>query len=302
MSLQYSLFFIQRFKGKVLFNQSMSDYTSFRIGGPADVMAFPQDEGDLRDLMVFAEAKRFKFHLLGAGKNILVRDGGVRGIVINMSEGFKEVAWPDPETAVVGAGVRLVEILGECRTRALSGLEFAAGIPATIGGAVAMNAGAHGYQMADVVEGVEVLGVKGKRGFIPADEIGFGYRKTALPRDAIITRVHMRFKKDDPGEIRARMDEYTKKRRATASLGQPNAGSIFKNPVGEFAGRLIDEAGLKGMRSGDAEVSEVHANYIINRGRARAKDVLTLMALIRDKVFAFKGIVLEPEIKVIGED
>ena len=111
-----------------------------------------------------------------------MRDGGVRGIVINMSEGFKEITWPDEETAVVGAGVRLVEILGECRTKALSGLEFAAGIPATVGGAVAMNAGAHGYQMADVVEGVEFLNSKGKRGFIPADEIGFGYRKTALPK------------------------------------------------------------------------------------------------------------------------
>jgi UDP-N-acetylmuramate dehydrogenase len=302
MSLQYSLFFIQRFKGKVLFNQPMSEYTSFRIGGPADVMAFPQDEGDLRDLMVFAEAKKFSFHLLGAGRNILVRDGGVRGIVINMSEGFKEITWPDEDKAVVGAGVRLVEMLGECRTRALSGLEFASGIPATVGGAVAMNAGAYGYQMADVVEGVEVLGAKGKRGFISADELGFGYRRTALPKGSIIIRVHMRFTRDDPAEIRARMDEYTKRRRATAALGQPNAGSMFKNPEGEFAGRLIEEAGLKGTHSGDAEVSGVHANYIVNRGRARARDVLMLMAIIRDKVFALKGIVLEPEIKVIGED
>ena len=172
-------------------------------------------------------------------------------------------------------------MLGECRTRALSGLEFASGIPATIGGAVTMNAGAYGYQMADVVEGVEILGPKGKRGFIPADELGFEYRRTALPQGSIIIRVHMRFKKDDPAEIRARMDEYTKRRRATAALGQPNAGSMFKNPEGEFAGRLIEEAGLKGTHSGDAEVSGVHANYIVNRGRARARDVLTLMAIIR---------------------
>lgn len=302
MSLQYSLFFIQRFKGKVLFNQPMSEYTSFRIGGPADVMAFPQDAGDLKDVLVFAESKRFPFHLLGAGRNILVRDGGVRGIVINMSEGFKEITWPDETRAVVGAGVRLIEILGECRDRALSGLEFASGIPATVGGAVAMNAGAYGSRMSDVVEAVEVIGKKGKRGFIPAAEIGFSYRRTELPEGAVIVKVHMKFTKDDPVEIRARIEEYTQRRRATAALGRPNAGSIFKNPEGEAAGRLIDEAGLKGARSGDAEVSRVHANYIVNLGRARAADVLSLMALVRDRVYALKGIVLEPEIKVIGED
>ncbi len=302
MPVQYSLFFIQRFKGKVLFNQPMSEYTSFRIGGPADVMAFPQDDGDLKDLLAFAESKNFPFHLLGAGRNILVRDGGVRGIVINMSEGFKEITWQDETRAVVGAGVRLVEILGECRERALSGLEFASGIPATVGGAVAMNAGAYGSRMADVVDGVEVIGKKGKRGFIPGAEIGFSYRRTELPAGAIIVRVHMSFKKDDHAGIKARIEEYTERRRATAALGRPNAGSIFKNPEGEAAGRLIDEAGLKGSRSGDAEVSRVHANYIVNLGHARAADVLALMALVRDKVYALKGIVLEPEIKVIGED
>jgi UDP-N-acetylmuramate dehydrogenase len=302
MALQYSLFFIQRFKGKVLFNQPMSEYTSFRIGGPADVMAFPQDEGDLKDVLVFAESKGFPFHLLGAGRNILVRDGGVRGIIINMSEGFKEITWPDETKAVVGAGVRLVEMLGECRSRGLSGLEFASGIPATMGGAVAMNAGAYGFRMGDVVEAVEVIGKKGKRGFIPAAEIGFSYRRTELPKGVVIVKVHMKFTKKDPAEIRARIEEYTERRRATAALGRPNAGSIFKNPEGEAAGRLIDEAGLKGARSGDAEVSRVHANYIVNLGRARAVDVLSLMALVRDRVYALKGIVLEPEIKVIGED
>lgn len=302
MALQYSLFFIQRFKGKVLFNQPMSEYTSFRIGGPADVMAFPQDEGDLKDVLVFAESKGFPFHLLGAGRNILVRDGGVRGIIINMSEGFKEITWPDETKAVVGAGVRLVEMLGECRSRGLSGLEFASGIPATMGGAVAMNAGAYGFRMGDVVEAVEVVGKKGKRGFIPAAEIGFSYRRTELPEGAVIVKVHMKFMKKDPAKIRARIEEYTERRRATAALGRPNAGSIFKNPEGEAAGRLIDEAGLKGARSGDAEVSRVHANYIVNLGRARAVDVLSLMALVRDRVYALKGIVLEPEIKVIGED
>ncbi|HXI09872.1 MAG TPA: FAD-binding protein, partial [Thermodesulfobacteriota bacterium] len=146
-STQYSLFFIQRFKGKVLFNVPMSEYTSWRIGGPADVMAFPQDEGDLKDILSFAEAKDFPVYILGAGTNVLVRDGGIRGIVINVSEGFRDIAWQEDTRAVVGAGVKLTELLGVCKEKGLSGLEFSAGIPGTVGGAVMMNAGAFGGEM-----------------------------------------------------------------------------------------------------------------------------------------------------------
>lgn len=139
VSAQYSLFFIQRFKGKVLFNVPMSEHTSLKIGGPADVMAFPQDEGDLKDLLSFAETKDFPFFVMGGGTNLLVRDGGIRGIVINMSEGFKDMVWQE-DKAVIGSGVRLAEVLNHCRDAGLSGFEFAAGIPGTLGGAVAMNA------------------------------------------------------------------------------------------------------------------------------------------------------------------
>lgn len=302
VSVQYSLFFIQRFKGKVLFNVPMSEYTSLKIGGPADVMAFPQDEGDLKDLIAFAEAKNFPFYVLGAGTNLLVRDGGIRGIVINMSEGFKDIVWEDETKAIVGAGVRLSEVLSECKERGLSGLEFASGIPGTIGGAVAMNAGAYGSEIKDVVEGVEVLRKKGSRGFIPNSELKFSYRKAEVPKGAIVIRAHMRFKPGNIEEIKEKIKENNEKRRASAKISFPNAGSIFRNPEGKFAGRLIEELGLKGERSGDAQVSEVHANYIVNVGKAKAKDVLALMALIRDKVYSQKGVVLEPEIKVIGED
>lgn len=301
-SMQYSLFFIQRFKGKVLFNVPMSEHTSFRIGGPADVMAFPQDEGDLKDLVAFAESKGFQFHVLGAGTNLLVRDGGVRGIVVNMSEGFRDISWLDDGKAIVGAGVKLPELVAQSRDRGLSGLEFAVNIPGTVGGAVIMNAGAYGGEMAEVVEGIEVIGRKGQKGFIPRSELNFSYRKADLPKGAIVTRAHMRFGKRDPEEIKERMAEFREKRKASSAVSSPNAGSIFKNPEGKIAGRLIEEAGLKGERSGGAMVSESHANYIVNTGRAKAKDVLALMALIRDRVFSLKGIVLEPEIKVIGED
>ncbi|MBI5345416.1 MAG: UDP-N-acetylmuramate dehydrogenase [Deltaproteobacteria bacterium] len=302
-STQYSLFFIQRFKGKVLFNVPMSEYTSLRIGGPADVMAFPQDESDLKDIIVFAESKDFPLYVFGGGTNLLVRDGGIRGIVINMTEGFKDIVWQEEAKATVGAGVRLSELLSACRDRGLSGLEFAAGIPGTVGGAVAMNAGAYGAEMKDVVEGAEVIGKKGARVFLSRDSAGFAYRKTEFPKGSIVTRAHMRFTKKGVDEIKDKIREFKERRRTTVSVTLPNAGSIFKNPEGDkTAGKLIDEAGLKGVRSCDAGVSEAHANYIVNLGNAMAKDVLTLMALIRDKVFSRTGIVLEPEIKVVGED
>lgn len=300
-SMQYSLFFIQRFKGKVLFNVPMSDYTTFRIGGPADVMAFPQDEGDLRDIVAFAESKGFPFNILGGGSNLLVRDGGIRGIVINMTEGFKDVVWQEGCKAVVGAGATLASLVNDCRERGLSGLEFACGIPGTVGGAVIMNAGAYGGEMKDVVEGVEYAGKKGQKGFIPKSEMGFSYRKTELPKGAIVTRAHMRFEKKSMEEVSAKIKELTEKRRAV-KIGYPSAGSIFKNPEGNFAGKLIEEAGLKGEGVGGALISEAHANFIVNSGKAKAKDVLALMAMIRDRVYSKTGILLEPEVKVVGED
>ncbi|MBI1910977.1 MAG: UDP-N-acetylmuramate dehydrogenase [Deltaproteobacteria bacterium] len=301
VSVQYSLFFIQRFKGKVLFNVPMSEYTSLKIGGPADVMAFPQDEGDLKDLIAFAEAKNFPFYILGAGTNLLVRDGGFRGIIVNMTEGFKDIIWQE-DKAIVGAGIKLSETVAQCRERGLSGLEFAVGIPGTIGGAVAMNAGAYGSEMKDVVDGIEIINKKGQKKFIPASELGFSYRKAEIPKGAVVARVHMKFEKTTPDAVRDKIKEFTEKRRTSSKVTYPNAGSMFKNPEGLFAGKLIEDAGLKGERSGEAQVSEIHANYIVNLGKAKAKDVLALMALIRDRIFSQKGIVLEPEIKVVGED
>lgn len=299
---QYSLFFIQRFKGKVLFNVPMSEYTSLRIGGMADVMAFPQDEGDLKDLLAFAEAKGFAYYILGAGTNLLVRDAGVRGIVVNMTEGFKDIVWQDEAKASVGSGMKLAELVIQCRDKGLSGIEFAVNIPGTVGGAVAMNAGAYGAEMKDVVEGVEVIGRKGVKGFLPKDKLEFSYRKAELPRQSAVTRVHMGFTISTPDAVREKMREFSEKRKASAKVQYPSAGSVFKNPEGFYAGRLIEEVGLKGEKIGQAQFSPAHANYIVNLGGAKAKDVLALMALARDTVYSQKGVVLEPEIKVVGED
>ncbi len=308
MPEQIQLFFVQRFKGKVLFNVPMSEYTSLGVGGAAEVMAFPQDEADLKDVLGFAKTKRYPVFILGCGTNLLVRDKGIRGVVINMTEGFKDIEWDaDKMSVVAGAGVVLSKMVRLCTDRGLSGLEFAEGIPGSLGGAVAMNAGAFGGEMKDVTDGVELLGyAKTKRswtkGFVSRSELAFSYRSIVLPEESVITGVHMRFSKSSSSEVELRVKEVRRKRKESAPIKSQSAGSIFKNPDGGFAGKLIEEAGLKGKSIGGAQISEAHANYIINKGSAKAKDVLALMALARDEVYRLKGIVLEPEIKVVGED
>jgi UDP-N-acetylmuramate dehydrogenase len=302
MGEQYQLFFVQRFKGRVLFDVSMKDYVSLKIGGSADVMAFPQDAADLRELVKFASMKKFPLFYLGGGTNLLVRDKGIRGIVVNLSEGMKDITFLDDMKVAAGSGVRLGDLLRECAQKGLGGLEFTVGVPGVLGGAVAMNAGCYGREMKDVVESVEIIDKKGKNGFLSNAELGFGYRSSKLPRGAVVVRVHMALSARDADDINADIKELRAKRKGSAPLSKPNAGSIFKNPEGLSAGRLIDEAGLKGLGAGDAQISTEHANYIVNKGKAKAADVLSLMATIRDKVYSETGVMLEPEIKVIGED
>lgn len=291
-----------RFSGRMLFDVPMKGYTSFKIGGNADVMAFPVNENDLMGVMRFADSKGFPIFVIGRGTNLLVRDNGIRAVVINLSDGFKEIEWLKDDTAVVDSGVALIELANICRDRGLSGFEFAAGIPGTIGGAVFMNAGAYGKEMKDVVKMVEAYDMNGQKHSFDNTAMKFHYRGCALPPNMIITKAHLKFKKDNSDEIKKRMRELKEKRKATQAINLPNAGSIFKNPPGFSAGRLIEESGLKGIRLGGAQISEVHGNYIVNLGDATAMDVLALIAMVRDKVFKIKGILLETEIKVVGED
>jgi UDP-N-acetylmuramate dehydrogenase len=223
-----------------------------------------------------------------------------------MTEGFKDISWQEEtnETmaCVVGAGLSLARMVSVCTEKGLTGLEFAYGIPGTLGGAVVMNAGAYGHEMKDVTEGVEILDKKAKRGFLSRADLAFAYRSAQIPEGAVVVRIHMRFKKKDPELIKKSIEEYKKRRERTSDIRLPNSGSIFKNPQGLVAGKLVEEAGLKGVRSGDAQISEVHGNYIVNLGNARARDVLTLISIMRDRIYSLKGIVLEPEIKIVGED
>jgi UDP-N-acetylmuramate dehydrogenase len=303
LSHQYPLIFVERFKGRILFNVPLAEFTSFGIGGPAEVMAFPLDESDLKEILHFAASRKFPFFIMAMGTNLLVRDGGFRGIVINMRDGLKGVEWNDEScTAVVGAGEKTAAFVAGAAERGLAGMEFACAIPGSMGGAVVMNAGAHGRDMSDVVDGVEVMDLKGKKRFVPAAEMRVSYRSSEIGDDLVVTRVHLRLQRDDPEKIRKRIRALVEKRKASAPVLPANAGSIFKNPEGDYAGRLIEKAGFKGLSEGGAVVSEAHANYIVNRGGARAADVLSLMATLRDGVYRRFGILLEPEIKVIGED
>lgn len=291
----------KQFKGRMLFDVAMREYTSIKTGGNADVMAFPLDENDLQKILDFAHAKDFPVFSLGAGTNLLVRDGGIRGVVINLADGFKDLYWQTDDYVTAGAGVKLAGLVNENRKRGLSGLEFAVQIPGTLGGAVVMNAGAYGSEIKDVLAGIDVIDAKGTKRFIKKEELNFSYRWCSLPEDSIITMVHLKFRKEDIPVIEKRMREFARTREKNQSIRLPNAGSIFKNPEGDFAGRLIEEAGLKGTRIGDAMVSPVHANYIVNLGNAKAMDVILLINIIKDRVLMEKGILLEEEIKIVGE-
>ncbi|MFQ5479914.1 MAG: UDP-N-acetylmuramate dehydrogenase [Thermodesulfobacteriota bacterium] len=304
VSRQYPLIFVERFKGRVIFNAPMAEYTSFGIGGPAEVMAFPVDENDLKEILGFAVSKKFPFIIIGMGTNLLVRDGGYRGIVINMREGLKDIIWNEGNaTAIVGAGVRTPAFVASSAEKGFTGMEFAASIPGTMGGAAVMNAGAYGADMSYVMDGVEVMSRKGVVRFLPAAEMELAYRSSNISVDTVVTKVHLRLGRDEPSKIKDRIKEFVERRKkTTASIPPANAGSIFRNPEGVPAGRLIEEAGLKGRSEGAAEVSRIHANYIVNKGGAKASHVLSLMALVRDNVYSRSGVLLEPEIKVVGED
>ncbi|MFQ5329513.1 MAG: UDP-N-acetylmuramate dehydrogenase [Thermodesulfobacteriota bacterium] len=293
---------IDRFKGRLHFNVPMSSHTSIGVGGAADVLAAPADLEDVRIILRFAGDKGYPLLAMGSGTNLLVKDGGVRGVVLDLSEGFGEITVMEENRLEAGAGVRLHELVALCKERGLSGLEFAAGIPGCVGGAVAMNAGAYGGEMKDIVEDIEICNRKGKVATIGASDIGFTYRGSGLAPDVIILKARMKLVQSSAEEVKKRIGDYRGKRRGTQAINLPNAGSVFKNPEKVSAGRLIEEAGLKGISRGGAQVSEVHANYIVNRGNAKASDVLALIAEVRDSVFQRTGILLEPEIKVVGEE
>ena len=288
--------------GEVHERVSMRSHTSFRIGGLCELMVFPQTQAELELVVSRGQAEKIPWRVLGAGTNLLVRDGGVEEILLNLSRSFHQVQVSQDGEVMAEAGLRLARLVKTCQGQGFTGLEFAAGIPGTVGGAVAMNAGAMGSDLAAVVKKV--------RGFLPGSggfewqkkQLKWSYRSLERPAEAVFTSVHFQLQAADPKDIRARILQGLRERRARQPLHFPSAGSVFKNPRGRFAGQLLEEAGMKGQRVGDAQISEKHANFIVNRGRARSRDVLALIERACKAVAERTGIELELEIEVIGKD
>lgn len=288
------------FTGEIRQGVPMSEITSFRIGGPADLVLFPRDQQDLQIVMALFRDRDLPFLLLGNGTNLLVTDKGIREPLINLSHGYKEIS-KEGAKVIAGAGVGLPLLLNFCAAHDLTGLEALAGIPGTVGGAIRMNAGSWGMEIGDHISSLQVMDHTGETRQVTREQVVFGYRWTNLPFDGIILQGEFSLHKGKRDQIQMRMAEFLRKKRETQPLAQPSAGSIFKNPPDIPAGRLIEEVGLKGTRRGDALISPLHANFIVNMGAAQARDVLGLIELIRQRIYKEKRIKLELEVLIIGE-
>jgi UDP-N-acetylmuramate dehydrogenase len=284
----------------VRLHEPLSRHVSFRIGGPADVMVIPRSLDELRGVLRALAEHGEPFVVLGRGSNVVVSDRGVRGVVLKIGGGARRARW-EGTRVVAEAGCGLPGLAFRAAERGLSGLEFAAGIPASLGGAVVMNAGAHGHSIAEIVRSARVFGPHGERVWA-ADEMQFGYRTSRVQREGgVVLEVEMELRRADPHSVRSQMEAWLRHRAATQPIGLPSSGCIFRNPRGDAAGRLIDLAGAKGLASGCVRVSEVHANYFVNTGEGHAGDVLRLVEVVREKVRARCGVELELEVKLIGE-
>ena len=282
--------------------EPMTKHTSFRIGGPADLLAQPADEAELASLLKKAKEHQVPVTLIGNGSNLLVRDKGIRGLVIKLSNAFGQIA-VQGNTITFGSGVSLAMASKKAASLSLSGLEFAVGIPGTIGGAAYMNAGAYDGEMARVISSVRVMDMDGRVSELAASQLDFAYRHTALQNSGlIVTSVTVQLEPGAAASITAKMADFSQRRITKQPLELPSAGSMFKRPVGYFAGTLIEQTGLKGYTVGGAQVSTKHAGFVVNIGGATACDVLQLIKDVQSKVFAAHGVHLEPEVLVLGEE
>ena len=285
-------------------DESMAKHTTFRIGGPAALMALPGSMEQVQASINTARELGVEPFFLGNGSNLLVADEGYPGFVIKLSGRYSvdelNRVWEANRLLMTGGAVLLSSLSGCALGRNLTGLEFAGGIPGSVGGAVTMNAGAYGGEMAQVLESVTFLDEAGEVCTLPVSECGFGYRKSIFSqRKCLILRARFRLEQGDGYAIKARMDELTAKRREKQPLEYPSAGSMFKRPPGHFAAALIDQCGLKGLTVGGAQVSEKHAGFVVNRGGATCGDVLALVDQVKEEVLRQTGVELEMEVKVL---
>lgn len=283
-------------------DEPLARRTTLRVGGPADLWVEPSSENALTSVLELCALRRVPWFVLGRGSNLLIRDGGFRGVVISLAHGHFSRIEQMEDRLVAGAGARLKTLAVEARRLGLKGLEFLEGIPGSLGGALRMNAGAMGAWTFDVVERMRCMSLEGTIRDLAATEIEVSYRSCPLLKTHLALGATLRTQPAPIDEIRRQMDTYSRKR-WDSQPSQPSAGCTFKNPSPELpAGRLIDELGLKGTRVGDAMVSDVHANFFVNLGEARASDVLTLIELVRTRARQARGVELETEVEILGED
>ncbi len=285
----------------MLFDEPMKNHTTFRIGGNADMFVSIKGVSELIQLVQLAKSAGIPFTIIGNGSNILVKDTGIRGLVIEIGSGLSDCVI-DGTKVVAQAGIKLSKLANEVARSSLTGLEEISGIPGTLGGAIYMNAGAYGGEISTVIERVDYVDDNGELGFLEGSKCDFGYRKSAFSGGGkYIVAATLKLHKGDKKQINEKMADYTKRRQTKQPLSYPSAGSTFKRPEGYFAGQLIEESGLKGFRIGDAMISELHAGFVINCKNATASDVLAVIEHTKETVLAKFGVELEPEVRIIGE-
>lgn len=285
-------------RGPVFFQAPLREYTSFKIGGPADVVVEPVDIEDVCLVVQQARARKVPLFVVG-GTNLLIRDGGIRGIVVSLVR-LRAIKEEPGHVLYAEGGVGMPTLIGYAIKHSLAGLEWAAGIPGTVAGCVVMNAGTKLGEMKDAVKAVRMVNLKGQIVDLEAGQIPFEYRRARLPR-GIVVGVWLQLKQGVRSEIEKVVKDYLHYRRDTQPLAMPSAGCVFKNPPNDSAGRLIETVGLKGARVGDAEVSTKHANFMVNRGQARAADVIALIGKVRSAIRRRAGVRLDLELKIVGE-
>ncbi len=286
-------------KGKTIFDAPMKQYTSIRVGGKADVLLFPKDIDELKKIVKKSRKMGIPYYILGNGTNLIVTDEGIRGWVISLNQGFKSMKVHQDEIEAE-AGLPLKRLINLSIREGLTGLEAFAGIPGTVGGAIKMNAGAWGVEIKDRVRDVTFMTSSGRIIERERVKLKFSYRNLNIPDSWIILRANFRLRKGEKSEILKKIRSYLAVKRKFQPLGFPNAGSIFLNPKGYSAGKLIEESGLKGFKIGDAMISDMHGNFIINLGKAKSHEIINLIELIEKKVYEEKGILLKREVKIIG--
>ena len=286
----------------IIENVPMAEHSSFKAGGNADLMVLPQSIDQLKEVLQILAGCDYPYMILGNGSNILVRDGGYRGIMVKMGSAFDDVQ-VDGNRVVCGAGALLSVAAKTAAAAGLAGLEFASGIPGSIGGAAFMNAGAYDGEMKFVLEKARVISKDGSADrYMTPDELDMGYRHTVLHETGdIVAEAVFKLEAGNIDEIKAKIADLTQRRNSKQPVSFPSAGSFFKRPTGYFAGKLVQDAGLKGLTVGGAQVSELHSGFVINIGGATATDILQLMEIVQQTVMDKFGVMLEPEVRIIGE-